>query len=274
MLTRAIPSTGEQLPVIGLGTWQRFDVGASEKEREPLRGVLKAMADNGCRLIDSSPMYGKSENVVGDLTTETSFANQFFYATKVWTTGKQNGIDQMNDSMRKMKRDKMDLMQVHNLVDYQTHLETLRRWKEEGKIRYIGITHYQSSSHEKLEQIIRAERLDFVQFNYSIRVRNAEKRLLGVAMDKGVAVLVNEPLEKGSLFKAVAGKPLPVWAVEHGIGTWTQFFLRFILAHPAVTCVIPATSSPEHMMENIEAGNGQLPDEATRRKMIEFIEHL
>lgn len=270
MLTRPIPSTGEQIPVIGLGTWQRFDVGASESERQPLREVLQTMRHQGGKLIDSSPMYGKSEAVVGDLTIELDIANQFFYATKVWTTGKQDGIDQMNDSFRKMRRNAMDLMQIHNLVDWQTHLKTLSQWKEEGKIRYIGVTHYQSSQHNALEQIIKTEKLDFVQFNYSIRERNAEKSLLPTCMDRGVAVIISEPLEKGKLFRDVKGKQVPDWAVEQGIATWTQFFLKFILSHHGVTCVIPATASPEHMLENLQAGNGALPDQTLREKMAAF----
>lgn len=274
MLTRPIPSTGEQIPVIGLGTWQRFDVGNAEVERKPLRDVLQTMGHQGATLIDSSPMYGKSEQVVGDLTTELNIADKFFYATKVWTTGKQNGIEQMNDSMRKMRRATMDLMQIHNLVDWQTHLRTLRQWKDEGKIKYIGITHYQESSHDALEQVIKTEKLDFVQLNYSIRVRNAEKSLLPTAMDRGVSVIVNESLEKGKLFRDVKGKQVPEWAVEQGITTWTQFFLKFIISHQGVTCVIPATASPEHMMDNLQAGVGALPDNALREKMAAFIEKI
>lgn len=272
MLTRPIPSTGEQLPVIGLGTWQRFDVGNSESERQRLRDVLQTMQRLGGRLIDSSPMYGRSEEVVGYLTSELTSVDKFFYATKVWTTGKQNGIEQMNESFRKMRRTTMDLMQIHNLVDWQTHLKTLRAWKDEGKIRYIGITHYQSSQHDALEQIIKTEKLDFVQVNYSIRVRNAEKSLLPTCIDKDVAVIVNEPLEKGKLFRDVKGKSVPNWAIEQGITTWTQFFLKFIISHQAVTCLIPATANPEHMLDNLAAGSNPLPDNVLRQKMAEFID--
>lgn len=274
MLSRAIPSTGELLPVIGLGTWQRFDVGTSDNERAPLLGVLKAMSESKATLIDSSPMYGRSEEVVGDLTNEMQLADSFFYATKVWTTGKQNGIEQMNQSMRRMKRGVMDLMQIHNLVDWQTHLKTLRGWKDEGKIRYIGITHYQASSHDALEHIIKTEPIDFVQFNYSIRVRNAEKSLVPAAAERGVAVIVNEPLEKGRLFADAKRKPLPDWAAEHGIRTWTQFFLSFIVSHQAVTCVIPATASREHMLENLAVGNIAMPNDAIRKKMASYMESL
>lgn len=274
MFTRTVPSSGEQIPVIGLGTWQRFDIGDDIHQRDSLHNVLLLMSSKGGKLIDSSPMYGRSEEVVGDLTSELTTVDQFFYATKVWTTGKQNGIDKMNDSMRKMRRNTMDLMQIHNLVDWQTHLKTLRQWKDGGKIRYIGITHYQSSQHDALEQIIKTEKLDFVQFNYSIRVRNAEKSLLPTCIDKGVAVIVNEPLEKGKLFRDVKGKQVPDWAVENGITTWTQFFLKFIISHQGVTCVIPATASPEHMLDNLEAGNGALPDQNLREKMAEFVKNI
>lgn len=274
MSTRAIPSTGEQLPVIGLGTWIQFDVGNDSIERDPLKEVLKLMAAKGGKMIDSSPMYGNSETVVGDLTVETGTADRFFYATKVWTTGKEEGIRQMESSYQKMRRRKMDLMQVHNLTDWKTHIETMRQWKEEGKLRYIGITHYQESAHAKLEQIIKSEKIDFVQFNYSIITRNAETSLLNAAKDHGVAVIINEPFEKGELFKKVKGKSLPPWAAEYDINSWGQFFLKYILSHPAVNCVIPGTSSAKHVVDNMEAGYGKLPDESGRKKMVSLIESM
>jgi diketogulonate reductase-like aldo/keto reductase len=274
MMTRPIPSTGELLPVVGLGTWQQFDVGPSDSEREPLREVLRRMAEQGGTLIDSSPMYGKAETVVGDLTADTGLADRFFYATKVWTTGRQAGLDQMADSMRKMRRSTLDLMQIHNLVDWQTHLDTLRRWKADGRIRYLGITHYTVGAHDDLTRIIESEGIDFVQINYSIRVRNAEKRLLEAARDRGVAVIINEPFEKGSLFQAVKGKALPEWAAEYDIDSWGRFFLKYILSHTAVNCVIPGTSNPKHVVDNMGAGFGRLPDETGRRKMVELIEKL
>lgn len=274
MLTRLIPSTKESIPVIGLGTWSRFDVGTSNKERQPLHGVLQTLSGVEGSLIDSSPMYGRSEETVGDIASELGLSEKFFYATKVWTTGRQEGIDQMNMSMRRMRRRTMDLMQIHNLVDWKTHLETLRRWKEEGKIRYIGITHYTAASHRELEQIIRSHPVDFVQFNYSIITRNAEKSLLNSAMDNGVAVLINEPLEKGSLFNAVKRIPLPDWSAEYDIHSWGEFFLKYIISHPAVTCVIPATADVKHCEENLRAGIGRVPDEKGRKKMSEFIEKL
>jgi diketogulonate reductase-like aldo/keto reductase len=268
--TRPIPSSGEQLPVIGLGTWIQFDAGPADNEREPLRQVLRNMAARSGKVIDSSPMYGQSETVIGDLSQETKLSDKFFYATKVWTSGEENGKKQMEASMRKMRRTAMDLIQVHNLVDYQTHLKTLRKWKEEGKVRYIGITHYVDSSHEQLEGIIKAERPDFVQFNYSIRGRHAEQRLLPAAKDLGVAVIINQPFESGSLFNAVAGKKLPGWAADLQVNNWAQFFLKFIISHPAVTCAIPGTSDPQHELENIGAAYGPVPDENTRKKMAAY----
>lgn len=271
---RILSSADEMLPVVGLGTWIQFDVGTSDAERQPLREVLQRMTERGGTLIDSSPMYGKAEEVVGDLTAETGLADRFFYATKVWTSGEQEGIRQMEASLRKMRRTTMDLMQIHNLLDWQTHLKTLRRWKEEGKIRYIGITHYKSAAHDQLEQILRSEKIDFVQMNYSLRVRDAEKSLLRAAQDRGVSVIVNEPFEKGDLFSAVKDKTLPEWAADYDIGSWAQFFLKFILANPAVTCVIPGTSNPTHLADNMGAGYGKLPDEAGRKKMVEWADRL
>lgn len=274
MLKRPIPSSGEMLPAVGLGTWLQFDVGRSASERQALLNVLKRMADKGGRVIDSSPMYGRSQEVIGELATSLNIAEKFFYATKVWISGKQEGIDQMEDSMNKMRRKKIDLMQVHNLIDWQTHLKTLRKWKEEGKIRYIGVTHYTDSAHGQLEQIVSSERLDFVQFNYSIRNRHAEERLLSTAKDKGTAVIINQPFETGSLFNAVREKALPPWAAEYEIKNWAQFFLKYILSHPAVTCVIPGTSNPDHLVENMEAAYGRLPDGKARKKMTDFFESL
>ncbi len=268
-MDRPIPSTGERLTVIGLGTWQRFDT--DENGYEPLKKVLRSFRDKGGKLIDSSPMYGRSEAVIGSLTKDTKGANKFFYATKVWTEGKQQGIQQMEDSFRKMNCTVMDLMQVHNLVDWETHLVTLRKWKEEGRIRYLGITHYTDAMHEALEKIITAVPIDFVQFNYSITNRNAEKRLLPAAAAKGVATVINRPFGEGALFRKVEGKSLPAWASDYGINSWSQFFLKFLISHPAVTCVIPATASPQHMEDNMAAGEGALPDEAIRKKMAEYI---
>jgi len=270
MLTRPIPSSGEQLPVVGLGTWRQFDV--SDGEKEPLKDLIKRMNGKGGKVIDSSPMYGRSEQVIGDVTNDVHLGNKFFYATKVWTSGRQEGVDQMNSSMEKMRRNKMDLMQIHNLVDWQTHLTTLRKWKDEGKIRYIGLTHYVDSAHQQLEKIITNERLDFVQFNFSISGRHAEKRLLSVAKDKGTAVIINQPFDSGSLFDVVKSKSLPPWANDYGIDNWAQYFLKYIVSNSAVTCAIPGTSNPRHVVENMQAAIGIMPDEKARKKMVEYFE--
>ena len=272
MITRIIPSTGEALPVIGLGTWQTFD--ADSKAYPVLKEILLKMQEAGATLIDSSPMYGKSEKVIGDITSITSTASDFFYATKVWTTGLQQGIQQMETSMQKMQRKTIDLMQIHNLTDWKTHLPQLRRWKEIGKIRYIGITHYTDASHEELERILKAEQLDFVQFNYSIAARNAEKRLLDAAAALGVATLINRPFGEGKLFNAVKDKQLPGWLHEMGIDNWAAFFLKYIIAHPAVTCVIPATGNPAHAADNLKAGEKNLPGAKARQKMVEYLNNL
>ncbi len=274
MLERKIPSSGESLPVVGLGTWQQFDVGASAAERDPLLLVLQEMHRMGGRLIDSSPMYARSEAVIGELTAAMPAGNDFFYATKVWTRGKQEGLDQMQASLQKMRRKKMDLIQVHNLVDWRVHLPVLKSWKQEGRIRYTGITHYTESAHAELEQVIRKEKPDFVQFNYSIRRRNAEKSLLLTARDHGVAVIINEPFESGELFRLVRGKPLPSWSGEYDINSWGQFFLKFILSQEAVNCVIPGTSNPKHALDNMGAGYGRVPDPAARERMAAYIDKL
>ncbi|WP_215242080.1 aldo/keto reductase [Dyadobacter helix] len=271
MIQRTIPATGEKLPVVGLGSWQQFDVGASAQETGSLKEVLGNLLDKGGKVVDASPMYGRAEEVIGDLTADLKSNDQFFLATKVWTTGRQEGISQMNDSLRKLHRKKIDLMQIHNLQDWQTHLKTLREWKETGKIRYIGITHYTDAAHSRLEQILKTEPIDFVQFNYSIRSRNAEKSLLNAARDKGVAVIINEPFDQGALFRLVKGKELPTWAGELDIHSWAQFFLKYLIADPAVTCVIPGTSDVGHLLDNTGAGFGRLPDPTTRKKMVDWL---
>jgi len=274
MLKRPIPASGELLPVVGLGTWQTFDVGPLPESRRNIKEVLRLFAEKGGTLIDSSPMYGKSEEVAGDLSKELGLQKQLFMATKVWTQGEQAGIRQMETSMREMQAQPMDLMQIHNLVDWQTHLKTLRRWKEEKKIRYLGITHYTVSAYPNLERILKTEPIDFVQLNYNISTREAANRLLPLAADKGVAVIVNRPFESGSLFSAVKNISLPGWANDFDIESWGQFFLKYILGHPAITCVIPATAKPHHLTDNMAAGYGRLPDAATRSKMEAFIQTL
>ena len=274
LIKRHIPGTNELLPTVGLGTWIQFDVSSTSSELSQLTSVLKAMHEKGGKLIDSSPMYGKAESRVGDLTQKLD-ANQFFYATKVWTTGKENGIQQMTSSMQKMQREQLDLMQIHNLLDWKIHLNTLKAWKEQGKIRYIGITHYTNSSHDELAQIIKTEQaIDFVQFNYSITNRHAESRLLETARDKNVAVIINRPYQGGSLFRLSKDKPLPSLAKEFGIESWGQYFLKFIISHPAVTCVIPGTSKPKHMIDNMHAAYGKLPDAEQREAMYQYFSKL
>jgi len=272
MLKRIIPSTGELLPAIGLGTWQSFDV--DESNQSNLIPVLEELHNSGGRLIDSSPMYGRSETVIGNLTSKLQSRNDFFYATKVWITGRQAGIDQMRTSMKKMQREKIDLMQIHNLLDWKTHLPVLREWKEEGIIKYIGITHYQDSMHDELAKIISSEKIDFVQFNYSIDSLHAEKRLMKVAGDNGVAILINRPFGEGRLFEKVKGKKLPEWCIEVGIKNWSEYFLKFILADPNVTCVIPATSDVQHAVENYRAGSVSIPDFDLSRKMVNFLNYI
>ncbi|MGD2096909.1 MAG: aldo/keto reductase [Desulfobacterales bacterium] len=273
-ITRAIQSTGEEIPVIGMGTSRTFDVGDDSAARQNLGMVLQAFFDNGGAVIDSSPMYGSAETVVGDLLKSISDKKALFAATKVWTYGKQDGIEQMQESMRQMGVDVMDLMQIHNLRDWKIHLPTLRQWKEEGKIRYIGITTSHGRSHAELERILRTEPLDFVQFSYSIGNRTAEERLLPLAADRGVATLINRPYERGKLFQRVKGKSLPDWSAEIDCQSWGQFFLKFIVSHPAVTCVIPATSKVHHMQDNMSAGFGRLPTEAMRQRMLDTFESM
>lgn len=267
ILRRPIPSSGEPIPAVGLGSSQTFDVGTGTAERAALREVLARFVALGGTVVDSSPMYGQAEEVIGDLSGELGLRKSLFLATKVWTSGRADGIRQMEASMRKLRSDTIDLMQVHNLLDTDTHLRTLRDWKERGRVRYIGVTHYTESAYDDLEQVLRTERLDFVQINYSLAERGAEERILPLAAERGVAVLVNRPFARGGLFARVRQKPLPPWAKELDCASWAQFFLKFILSHPAVTCVIPATSKVHHLADNMGAGVGRLPDAAMRAKM-------
>lgn len=279
LATRPIPRSGEALPVIGLGTWQTFDAGAAPAERAPLAEVLDGFLTSGARVIDSSPMYGRAEGVVGDLLAAHAAVVAPalrrgrpvlppFLATKVWTSGRAAGEAQMRRSLALMRTDRMDLLQVHNLVDWRTHLDTLRGWKKDGTVRYIGVTHYQLGAFAELERIVSHEQVDFVQLPYSIVTREAEARLLPAAAANGVAVLVMRPFEEGALFARVRGRALPPFAADIDCASWAQFFLKFILGHPAVTCPIPATASAKHLADNLAAGRGRLPDEATRKKMI------
>jgi diketogulonate reductase-like aldo/keto reductase len=272
MHKRPIPSSGEPLPVVGCGTWQTFDVGPGKEERGPLLEVLRVLFAAGASVIDSSPMYGRSEQVVGELLAQAGAQDKAFIATKVWTSGREAGIRQMQHSMQLLKKQPLDLMQVHNLVDWRTHMKTLRQWKAEGRIRYLGITHYTASAYDELEAIMRTEKLDFVQLNYSLDDREAERKLLPLAAERGIAVLVNQPFGGGGLLRDLANVPLPSWASEIGSKTWAQVLLKYVLSHPAVTCVIPGTRRPEHMTDNCRAGMGEFPDEAMRKRMIAWWE--
>jgi diketogulonate reductase-like aldo/keto reductase len=274
MMTKPIPKTGERLPVIGLGTWQTFDVGAAKSAREPLKEVLREFVRLGGSVIDSSPMYGRSESVTGDLAAELGLQKQLFLATKVWTSGREAGIRQMEESFKRLRAARLDLLQVHNLVDYHTQLATMRRWKEQGRVRYIGVTHYTESAYAALARVLASEELDFVQLNYSIVERAAENRLLPLASDKRIAVLVNRPLAAGGLFGRVRGKPLPVWSKEIGCASWAQFFLKFVVSHPVVTCAIPATSKVEHLVDNMQSALEPLPDAAARERMARYVAEL
>ena len=272
ILTKPIPRTGESLSMIGLGTWQTFDVGSAE--RAPLREVLRDFVRLGGTVIDSSPMYGRSESIVGDLAAELNFEGKLFVATKVWTSGREAGIRQMEESFRRLRVKRIDLMQIHNLVDWRAHLNTLREWQKQGRIRYLGVTHYTASAYDQLARVLETEELDFVQLNYSIVEREAEQRLLPLAIDRGVAVLVNRPFAQAQLFSKVRGKPLPVFAAEIGCASWAQFFLKFVVSHPAVTCAIPATSKVQHLIDNMQAGMGQLPAEKIRQRMAKYVAEL
>jgi len=267
MQTRPIPSTGEALPVVGCGTWQTFDVGPAAAERAPLVEVVRTLLASGGSVIDSSPMYGAAEEVVGDVLKQLGGADSIFVATKVWTQERDAGIAQMERSMALLGRRRIDLMQIHNLVDWRTHLATLRQWKEAGRIRYLGVTHYTPSAYDALEAVMRSERPDFVQFDYAADDRTAEERLLPLAAERGIAVLVNRPFGGGGLLRRLAGRPLPDWAGELKCSSWAQLLLKFVLGHPAVTCVIPGTGKPQHMRENAAAGIGPFPDGAMRERI-------
>jgi diketogulonate reductase-like aldo/keto reductase len=274
VIKRPIPRTGEPLPVAGLGTYQSFDAGNDTGQRESLTEVLRLFVQHGGALVDSSPMYGTSESVVGDLAGGLGITGRLFMATKVWTSGREAGIRQMEESMRRMKVARMDLMQIHNLVDSRTHTKTLQEWKASGRIRYMGITHYHSGAYADLERHLKTREFDFVQFNYSMAEREAEARILPLAQETGTAVIVNRPFAQASLFARVRGKELPAWAAEFDCKSWGQFFLKYILGHPAVTCVIPATSKPHHLVDNMGAGIGRLPEAAMRKRMVEFLDKL
>jgi len=267
MQTRPIPFSGEQLPVIGCGTYRGFDVRAESATYGRLHQVIAALFAAGGSVIDSSPMYGRAEAVTGELLAESDAHTKAFIATKVWTRGREAGIAQMQNSFKLLKTDKIDLMQIHNLLDWKIHLPILREWKAAGRIRYIGITHYTSSAFADLEAVMRAEPLDFVQLNYSAVDRAAERRLLPLAAERGIAVIANYPLASGSALRAVSGRPLPGWAAEIDCTSWAQLLLKFVVSHPAIACAIPGTGDPEHMADNAGAGTGRMPDEEMRARI-------
>jgi diketogulonate reductase-like aldo/keto reductase len=273
LLTRKIPSSGESVPVIGLGTSNALDVGETAEERAGVEGVLKRFFAAGATLIDTAPSYGRAEQVVGDLVTKLKPARKFL-ATKVSASGKKGGIEQIDASFKALRAPVIDLMQIHSLKDWKTHSATLRDFKEQKKFRYIGITHSSTSAHDDLESVMRKEKWDWVQLNYSIQTRAAEERLLPLAQELGVAVMVNRAFEDGAIFRRVAGKPLPAWAEDIGCKSWAQFFLKYVLSHPAVTCVIPATAKPDHMADNLQAGRGVMPEQNWRGEMVRYFDSL
>lgn len=269
MLRRKIPAAtnSESVPVIGMGTWNTFDVGGGAQERAPLKQVLEVFYASGARLIDSSPMYGNAERVTGDLVEQLGKQSGTFLATKVWTSGRDKGLAQIERSMRLLKTARLDLLQIHNLLDWRTHAASLQQLKGDGKVRFTGITHYTVEAHDEIEGVLRESPFDFAQFNYSIGTRAAERRLLPYCQEHGIGVLINRPFEEGALFTRVRGRKLPGYAKELACTSWAQLFLKYIVSHPAVTCVIPATSRAEHMQDNLQAGFGPVPDAAMRERM-------
>ncbi len=273
MMTKKIPSSGEALPVVGLGTYQVFDVESEPDEIKLRRHIVELLTSNGGNLLDTSPMYNRSERIIGDVIESADNRDELFLATKVWTDGKAAGIHQMQQSAKLMRTETVDLMQVHNLRDTAIHMSSIRDLQAEGKIRYSGLTHYTAGAHSALVAAMQEHKPDFIQINYSLGEREAEQRVLPAAADQGVAVLINRPFQAGRLFAAVKGRALPDWAVPFA-ASWGQFFLKFIISHPAVTCVIPATSKPHHMIDNMGAGMGDLPDASLRKRMAEFVTSL
>lgn len=274
LLTRPIPSSGERLPVVGIGTAIVFDIGADAAKRTERSAVLRSMIDGGARLIDTAPSYGSAEDVVGDLLAAMKIRERIFIATKVRVTGRDETFAEMRRSLQRLRTERVDLIQLHNVRDANTDLGMLRAWREQGHARYIGITNSQPGSYQALAEVVRREKPDFLQISYSLSEREAEQRLLPVAADTGTAVLTALPFSRGKLFAAVRGKPLPDWAAEIGATSWAQVFLKYLLANPAITCVIPGTDKPEYMIDNMNAGRGQLPDAAMRKKIAGFWDAL
>jgi len=274
MVTRTIPGTGEALPVIGMGSSGTFDVGIGAAARDPLREVLRLHTGGGGTVIDTSPMYGRSEQVLGDLIGDLGLRPKLWLATKVWTRGREAGVAQIADSMRQLRTDRLELLQIHNLLDWREHLPTVRGMKDDGKLRYTGITHYRADAHADVERVLRAERFDWVQINYSLAERDAEQKLFPFCAERGIAVMANRPFADGALFERSRDQSLPPWAAEIGCTSWAQFFLRYAASHPAVTCVIPATAKPRHMQDNVAAGAAPLPDAKQRARMAEYFAAL
>ena len=269
ILKRVIPSSGEEMPVIGLGTSRVFDIERSKNELNVREKILDIFYENGGRLIDTSPMYGMSEEIIGITAKKYIEKNRFFLATKVWTEGRENGMRQIEESFQKMRADKISLIQVHNLLDWKTQIKTLRSLKDEGRIDYIGITHYKSNAFDEMIKIMKAEKVDFAQFNYSMGEREAEQKILPFCKDNGIATLINRPFMRGRLFREAQEKKLPSWVTDYDIDSWGQFFLKYIISHDAVTNIIPATSKPKNMLDNARAGMGRMLDEKAKKRMFE-----
>ena len=267
LATRPIPASGERIPVIGLGTWETFDIGSSDAALRALQDVLAAFSAAGGRLVDSSPMYGRAESVLGELLSRLGIRPSLILADKVWTSGRAAGVAQMEESLRRLRTPSIDLMQVHNLVDVGEHLPTLREWKRRGLVRYIGVTHYHSGAHAEVERVLRRESLDFLQINYSILEPEAGARLIPLAADRGVAVIANRPFAGGDFFRATRGRPLPALAAEIGCRTWAEMALKWILGDPLVTAAIPATDRLDHLADNLAGGRGAFPSPDLRRRI-------
>jgi aryl-alcohol dehydrogenase-like predicted oxidoreductase len=273
VIQRKIPSSGESVPIIGIGTAHRYQ-GTTEAERAPLREVLRQFKELGGKVIDTAPAYGNAETVLGELVAELGIRDALFLATKVGAQGRDAGIEQMEQSRQRLRTLRIDLIAVHNLGDTQTQLRTLRDWKQAGRIRYVGITTSSDRQYEEFEQTMKTEALDFIQVDYALDNRNADQRILPLAADRGMAVMINLPFGRGRLFKAVEGRQLPPWASEFDCTSWGQFFLKYIVSHPAVTCAIPGTAKVEHLIDNLGAARGRLPDPTMRRRMESFIDQV
>ena len=274
LIQRKIPSSGESLPVIGIGTARRYEAVTTEAERAPLREVLRQFAEMGGKVIDTAPSYGTAETVVGDLVAELKIRESLFIATKLGARGRDAGIEQLERSFKRLRTPKIDLIAVHNLQDTQTQLGTLRQWKQAGRIRYVGITTSFERQYQEFEQTMRGEALDFIQVDYALDNRKADQRILPLAADRGMGVMINLPFGRGRLFTAVQGKSLPPWAGDFDCASWAQFFLKYIVSHPAVTCALPGTAKVEYLVDNLGAAQGRLPDAAMRRRMESFIDGL